>query len=74
MAHLECHEFYCTHCGNRGLNVWRNQASQRGRGHLKKLYCPYCKTEVNHYECYDEKDVKRFFRKFNNGSFEEVHM
>ena len=71
MSTFENHQFYCTKCGNRGLNVWRNQASQRGRGHLKKLYCFHCKEEVNHYECYSQQDVDKFNRKFKNGDFEE---
>jgi len=65
----ESHGFFCTRCGNRGLNVWRNQASQRGKGHLKKLYCVYCKAETNHYECYNPEDVLKFQRKFENGDF-----
>ena len=70
---METHEFYCTCCGNRGIPIARNTASQRGRGHLKKLYCIYCKKEVNHYECYNQKDVEKFKRKFENGDFiEEV--
>ncbi len=47
----------------------RNEAAQRGRGHLKKLYCLYCKEEVNHYECYNEQDVKKFKMKFERGDF-----
>ena len=69
MAQLVSHEFYCTRCGNRGLNVWRKQSSHRGKGHLKKLYCVHCGMEVNHYECYDNRDIKKFLRKYNNGDF-----
>lgn len=67
---LENHEFYCTKCGQKGLPVWRRPASQRGKGHLKKLYCIHCKQEVNHYECYSMADVLKFERKFKNGDFE----
>lgn len=71
MARLENHQFYCTKCGNRGINVWRNPAAQRGKGHLKKLYCIYCQEEVNHYECYNEKDVAKFKMKFERGDFDD---
>lgn len=66
---MESHTFYCTNCGNKGLPIWRNTATQRGRGHLKKLWCPYCKTEYNHYECYDENDIRKFKMKFERGDF-----
>lgn len=42
--------FYCTKCGKRGIPLARKISSQRTPGHLKKLYCPYCKTEENHVE------------------------
>jgi len=70
MTRFENHQFYCTKCGNRGLPVWRNPAAQRGKGHLKKLYCIYCQEEVNHYECYNQADVEKFKRKFENGDFD----
>ena len=68
---LESHDFFCTCCGNKGIGIWRNTAAQRGRGHLKKLYCIHCKREVNHYECYNEADVEKFKRKFENGDFKD---
>lgn len=64
------HEFYCVKCGNRGIPIARNEAAQRGKGHLKKLYCIHCKQEVNHYECYSEQDVAKFKMKFERGDFE----
>jgi hypothetical protein len=45
------HEFYCTQCGKRGLDVIRQQGKDRGAGHLKKLYCLNCDKETNHAEC-----------------------
>lgn len=50
--------------------MYRNAASQRGKGHLKKLWCIHCKDEVNHYECYTAQDIEKFKRKFENGDFE----
>ena len=63
------HEFYCTCCGRRGIPIPRSEAAQRGKGHLKKLYCIYCKKEVNHYECYSEQDIAKFQMKFERGDF-----
>lgn len=70
MSRFEQHRFFCTRCGNEGLPVYRNAASQRGKGHLKKLWCIHCKDEVNHYECYTAQDIEKFRRKFENGDFE----
>lgn len=70
MPKFENHRFFCTQCGKEGLSVWRNSATQRGKGHLKKLYCIYCKAEKNHYECYNEKDIVKFRMKFERGDFE----
>ena len=71
MTNFEKHEFYCVNCAHKGLPVWRTSASQRGKGHLKKLYCINCRREYNHYECYDEKDVAKFFLKFERGDFKD---
>lgn len=43
-------DFYCTKCGRKGVPVARKQGQLREPGHLKKLYCLYCKEEVNHAE------------------------
>lgn len=43
-------DFYCTQCHKKGLPVWRKLGREREPGHLKKLYCFYCKKETNHIE------------------------
>ena len=67
-------EFYCTQCGNNGIPIARKVGSQREAGHLKKLYCPYCKEETNHAEirpfgAYNYEDFEREFKlgRFVNG-------
>lgn len=40
-------DFYCTKCGQKGINVWRKRGSEREAGHLKKLWCFNCNEEVN---------------------------
>ena len=67
-------DFYCTKCGKKGLPIVRRVGSQREAGHLKKLYCIYCKEEVNHAEVrpfgdYNYEDFKMEFElgRFVNG-------
>ena len=43
-------DFYCTICGNKGIPVVRNSARNRESGHLKVLYCMFCKQDTNHAE------------------------
>ena len=42
--------FFCTCCGREGIPIQRKKGSEREAGHLKQLYCIYCKKEVNHAE------------------------
>lgn len=65
--------FFCTECGHEGIPIQRKQGAQREPGHLKKLYCIYCKKEVNHVEVreiggYTEED---FRTEFNLGRFKD---
>ena len=43
-------QFYCCKCGKKGIDIARRIGHYRGPGHLKKLYCIYCKQEWNHVE------------------------
>ena len=43
-------DFYCTCCGKKGMPAPRKMSKQREVGHLKKMYCIYCKMETNHRE------------------------
>ena len=67
-------EFYCTKCGRRGIPIARRIGSQREGGHLKKLYCLYCKEEVNHVEVrpFGDYNYEDFLEEFNLGRFEVV--
>ena len=67
-------DFYCVQCGKKGIPIARRTGSQREAGHLKKLYCPYCKEETNHAEirpfgAYNYEDFELEFRlgRFVNG-------
>lgn len=59
-------DFYCVQCGNKGIPIARRVGAQREAGHLKRLYCPHCKEEVNHAEVrpfgsYNYEDFKMEF-------------
>lgn len=64
------HEFYCCKCGNKGFNIARRKSSNRAGGHLKKLFCLTCKTEVNFCECNNKYTHNDFLIEFNLGNFD----
>lgn len=68
MAYTE-HSFYCIKCGNKGIPLMRRQSLQHEKMHRKKLYCLYCKEEVNHIECKDLEEVEAFKLNFKNGVY-----
>jgi len=56
--------FFCTYCGKEGIPVQRKRGAERESGHLKHLYCIYCKKVVNHAEVreiggYTEEDFRQ---------------
>lgn len=63
------HNFYCIKCGNKGIPLMRKQGFKHERMHRKKLYCPFCKEEVNHVECSSMADVEEFCINFENGVY-----
>lgn len=71
--------FFCTKCGREGIPIIRNQGKIREPGHLKKLYCIYCKETVNHAEVrdiggYTYEDFLEEFKagRFVDGTKEEI--
>ena len=68
---VELHDFYCLKCGNKGIGVFRNMGFQRERFHRKRLYCPFCKEEVNHNECKTYEEVQIFKDAFERGEFKD---
>lgn len=65
----ETHDFYCMSCGNKGIPLSRNIGFQHSKFHRKKLYCVFCKREVNHVECRNPMEVHKFKEDFNKGLF-----
>lgn len=71
MSNYEGHSFYCMQCGNKGIDLMRKTSRQRNKHHRKKMYCPYCKCEVNHVECRNDQEVKEFKEAFAAGEYRE---
>ena len=66
---MENHDFYCLKCGKKGLNVYRRQGHQHGKYHRKKLYCFYCKEELNLMERRNQAEIDEFKDAFERGEF-----
>jgi hypothetical protein len=67
----EQHDFYCLKCGRRGVPLARKLGKQRGKWHRKKMFCFYCRVEVNHMECRTQDEVDQFKKWFEEGKFIE---
>ena len=69
----EINDFYCTRCGRLGIPIARKAGHGREAGHLKVLYCLYCKANVNHVECkpFSHYSKEDFYIEFLNGNFNE---
>ena len=59
------HPFYCLKCGRETLNLPRYVSHQYQKGHRKKLWCPWCKTEVNCIEIRNYEELMDFKECFN---------
>ena len=66
-------DFYCTHCGKKGISIPRKNNQRREAGHLKNLYCPYCREVHNAVEIrpYGKYTLQDFYIEFNNHNFDE---
>ena len=67
----EPHTFWCIQCGNKGLDLQRKVNHRHGKHHRKKLWCPWCKMEVNHIECRNDSEVYEFKQAFEAGEYKE---
>lgn len=65
------HSFYCINCGNKGIPLMRNQGFKHQGMHRKKLYCVFCKQEVNHVECKTLDEIEEFRINFENGVYKD---
>lgn len=65
------HKFYCINCGKEGMPLMRQIGHQHESFHRKKLYCPWCKKEVNHVELKTQEDILQFKEDFEKGLYKE---
>ena len=63
------HSFYCLKCGQKGIPLARKAGHQHKSFHRKKLFCVFCKEEVNHIECKNYAEVLEFKENFENGVY-----
>lgn len=68
-AYTTDNAFYCMRCGKKGIPLARRESSRREAHHRKKLYCIYCKEEVNHIECRTLMEVEEFKDNFEKGAY-----
>lgn len=71
IRNIESHDFYCINCGKKGLVLPRQKSHKHKGFHRKKLYCFYCKKEVNMIECKDEFEVEEFLENYANGVYKD---
>ena len=60
--------FYCTNCGNQVYSLPRLCSKLREPGHLKNLYCIYCKEEHN---CVEVRQFGKYT--YEHFKFEKEH-
>ena len=63
------HSFYCLQCGRKGIPLARKEGRQHKSFHRKKMYCVFCKEELNHIECKNYAEVLEFRENFENGVY-----
>lgn len=68
----ETHRFFCPRCGEEGIPLARSVSKQRGRFHLKMLYCYHCNMTLNMVECITQEDVDIFKEMFMAGELAEI--
>lgn len=70
---FDIHQFMCPICGQKTIPIARKTSQKRSRGHRKWLYCPWCKKNVNTYECRNEIELMEFNEKFASGEITKTY-
>ena len=74
MGKMTFSDMYCTYCGRKNIPIPRKAGQEREPGHLKKMYCIYCKKTVNMVEVKDfgtGYTVDDFKWEYDNGNFKD---
>ena len=69
MRNYSEHSFYCIRCGKKGIPIMRRDSLKHEKFHRKKLFCIYCKEEVNHIECKNQFEVEEFLKNYSKGVY-----
>ena len=65
------HSFYCLKCGQKGIPLARKEGRQHKSFHRKKMFCVFCKEEINHIECKNYLEVEEFKENYKTGVYED---
>lgn len=71
MAQFEQHKFFCLNCGREGIPLSRKINHKHKAFHRKKLYCPWCRQEVNHVEVSTPEEEAKFKEEFEKGMYKD---
>jgi len=71
MARYITHNFFCIKCGKVVVPIMRKNGNMREKFHRKRLYCPFCKQDINCIETKNEIEEYEFRQAFLNGEFQE---
>ncbi len=63
----------CPLCGKATIPLARKSGQQRGKGHRKWLYCPWCAQTVNTYEVRNEDELNDFNDRYATGEITESY-
>jgi ribosomal protein S26 len=64
-------KLFCVNCGKESIPISRKNAKLHGKFHRKKMYCPWCKTTLNHVEIRSDEEKEEFLTMFQEGQFKE---
>ena len=67
----EVHKFFCPRCGLETMPLPRKSGHKHKAYHRKKLYCPWCKEEVNSVEVSTVEEELKFKQNYESGVYKD---
>ena len=71
IARGEGHKFFCIKCGKESIPLFRKSQLCKEKFHRKRLWCPWCKQEINCIEVRNDQEKQEFLDLFQGGFFAE---
>lgn len=71
MAKYISHNFFCIQCGKAVYPIMRKEGKMKEKFHRKRLYCPYCKQEINCIEVRNDIEELEFKEAYEKGEYRE---